>query len=126
MREEEQRWENIEVKDAEIVIVAYGISSRVAKEAIKIARSQGIKLGLIRPKTITPFPEKAFEEISKECKGIMIVEMSITCQLKEDVAIATKCKLPIYACLSSYLVPESQQIIELANDILNGNAKEVF
>ncbi len=85
--ENEQRWENIDVKDAEVVLVAYGISSRVCKEAVKNARAQGIKLGLIRPKMITPFPVKAFEEISPDCKGIEIVEMSIKGQMTDDVGL---------------------------------------
>jgi 2-oxoglutarate ferredoxin oxidoreductase subunit alpha len=125
IKKEEQRWENVEVSDAEVVIVAYGISSRVAKEAVKVARKQGIKLGLIRPQTITPFPVKAFDEISKDCKGIMIVEMSIMGQLKDDVKLATKCTLPIYGYLTSYIVPDSEKIIALAKDILAGKAKEV-
>ena len=62
MEEEEQRYENIQVDDAEVVLVAYGISSRVSREAVEIARAQGFKLGLIRPITLWPFPKKAFEE----------------------------------------------------------------
>lgn len=126
IQENEQRWESVEIEDAKVVIVAYGISSRVAKEAVKIARNQGMKLGLIRLQTITPFPVKAFEEISENCKGILIVEMSIMGQMKEDVALATKCKLPIYGYLTSFLVPDSDKILELAKDILAGTAKEVF
>ena len=61
MEEEEQRYENIQVEDAEVVLVAYGISSRVSREAVEIARAQGFKLGLIRPITLWPFPKKAFE-----------------------------------------------------------------
>ena len=124
--ENEQRWENIDVKDAEVVLVAYGISSRVCKEAVKNARAQGIKLGLIRPKMITPFPVKAFEEISPDCKGIEIVEMSIKGQMTDDVALATRCKYPIYGYFTSFEVPESDKVIEIAKDILAGNAKEVF
>ena len=55
MEEEEQRYENIQVEDAEVVLVAYGISSRVSREAVEIARAQGFKLGLIRPITLWPF-----------------------------------------------------------------------
>ena len=124
--ENEQRWENIDVKDAEVVQVAYGISSRVCKEAVKNARAQGIKLGLIRPKMSTPFPVKAFEEISPDCKGIEIVEMSIKGQMTDDVALATRCKYPIYGYFTSFEVPESDKVIEIAKDILAGNAKEVF
>ncbi len=126
IQENEQRWENISVSDAEVVLVAYGISSRVCKEAVKIARANGIRLGLIRPKTVTPFPVKAFEEISPDCKGLLIVEMSITGQLKDDVAVSSRCKYPIYGYLTSYDVPTSEKIVEMAEKIINGNSKEVL
>ena len=67
MEEEEQRYENIQVEDAEVVLVAYGISSRVSREAVEIARAQGFKLGLIRPITLWPFPKKALED--SQCEG---------------------------------------------------------
>ena len=56
IEETEQRWESFCTEDAEIVLVAYGISSRVSKEAVKIARAKGLKLGLIRPRTLWPYP----------------------------------------------------------------------
>lgn len=124
IKENEQRWESLAVEDAEVVTVAYGISSRVCKEAVKKAREDGFALGLIRLKTATPFPEKAFEELSASCKGILLVEMSIGAQLKSDVVVATKGKLPVYAYLSSVDVPESAVVIEKAKAILEGQAKE--
>ncbi len=69
MEQREQRYECIQVEDAEVVLVAYGISSRVCREAVEIAREEGFKLGLIRPITLWPFPVKAFEQ-AKEAKGI--------------------------------------------------------
>lgn len=122
--ENEQRWESINVEDAEIVTVAYGISSRICKEAAELARESGLKLGLIRLKTATPFPVKAFDEISKDCKALLLVEMSISAQLKSDVVVASKGKLPIYAYLSSVDVPESEKVVEIANKILLDEAKE--
>ena len=124
--ENEQRWESICVEDAEVVTIAYGISSRVCKEAVLHARAQGIKLGLIRPKMVVPFPVKAFDEIGPDCKGLLVVEMGIKGQMVEDVALASRCKYPIYGYLTSYEVPESDKVIEMAQDILAGNAKEVF
>lgn len=122
----EQRWESISVSDAEVITIAYGISARVCKEAVKIARSQGIKLGIIRPKMVVPFPIKAFEEIGSDCKGLLVVEMSIKGQMVNDVALACRCKYPIYGYFSSYNVPESSVVIEMAKAIINGEAKEVF
>ena len=60
--EQEQRYENVQVEDAEVVLVAYGISSRVCRETVELAREEGLKLGLIRPITLWPFPVKAFKE----------------------------------------------------------------
>lgn len=66
----EQRWENVQTDDAEIVLVAYGISSRVCKAAVKKARAQGIKLGLIRPITLWPYPKKAFDGAGRSGQGL--------------------------------------------------------
>ncbi len=63
--ENEQRWEEIQVDDAEIILVAFGVSSRVCKNAVKEGRKQGIKLGLIRPITLWPYPRKAFRNLNK-------------------------------------------------------------
>ena len=71
-----------------------------SKEAVKKARVKGVKLGLIRLVTAWPFPEKAFAEISKECKGILVVEMSIKGQTVPDVKLATKCGLSVYGYFS--------------------------
>ena len=61
IRENEQKWESIQVEDADIVIVAFGSVARVALDTIKIARENGLKVGMIRPRRVWPFPEKAFE-----------------------------------------------------------------
>ena len=72
MERDEQRYENIQVEDAELVLVAYGISSRVCRETVELAREEGLKLGLIRPITLWPFPVKAFEE-AKNAKAFLTV-----------------------------------------------------
>lgn len=84
----EQRWECVCTEDAEIVLVAYGISSRVSKEAVKVARRRGMKLGLIRPITLWPFPKKAFDALGEQVKGFLCVEMSILGQMRDDVVLA--------------------------------------
>ena len=125
MRNNEQRWENIEVADADVVCVAYGTSSRVCKEAVKKARANGIKLGLVRLKTAWPFPEKAFEEINPNAKGLLVVEMSLQGHVVPDVKLATKCKLPVYGYFSVDVVPDSDKVIEFAENITAGTAEEV-
>lgn len=120
IEETEQRWESISVDDADLVLVAYGISSRVCKEAVKVARDQGMKLGLIRPITLWPFPVNAFAEVNKGCRALMTVEMSILGQMKDDVLLATKHQLPVHCYGTVKEVPETEVIIEKAKSILAG------
>lgn len=126
IKENEQLWESVEVSDAEIVLVSYGISSRSCKEAVKIARNKGIKLGLIRPITVWPFPVKAFNKVSKNIKGYIAVEMSATGQMVEDVALAVRGKSPIYLYPSGRFVPESEKILDMVDKIYKGELKEVY
>lgn len=116
----EQRWESILVEDADLILVAYGISSRVCKEAVKVAREQGIKIGLIRPITLWPFPVDAFKEMKADCRGLMTVEMNILGQMKDDVILAVKHELPVSAYTTVKDVPETELIIEKAKNILAG------
>lgn len=90
----EVQYEMYQTEDAEIVFVAYGTTSRIVKSTIDILREKGLKAGLIRPKTLWPFPFKAFEEIPN-AKNILTVEMS-TGQMVEDVRLAVEGKLPVH------------------------------
>ncbi len=125
MHDDEQRWENIQVADADVVCIAYGISSRVCKDAVKKARAKGVKLGLIRLITAWPFPEKAFAEVNPDCKGFLVVEMSLKGQVVPDVKLATKCRLPVYGYFDVSVVPDSDKVVEIAEDIIAGTAEEV-
>lgn len=122
MEENEQRYEAIQTEDAELVLVAYGISSRVSTEAVEIAREQGIKLGLIRPITLYPFPVKAFENLPK-VKAFLTVEMNILGQMTDDVHMASKhsCLVDHYG--SIFEIPEPDGIIAKAKEMLNTVAK---
>ena len=82
--------------DAEICVVAFGIASRVAKNAVAAARSEGIKAGLIRPITLWPFPNEAFAK-AENVKAYVSVELSMG-QMIEDVKLATQCKKPVSLC----------------------------
>ncbi len=125
MRENEQRWENIQVEDADVVCVAYGISSRVCEEAVEKARENGIKLGLVRLITAWPFPVKAFEEVNPNVKGLLAVEMSLQGQMVPDIKLATKCNIPVYGYFSCAVVPDSDVVVETAEKIIAGQAEEV-
>lgn len=78
---------------AEIVVTAYGASARVAKSAVTKARSEGIKVGLFRPKTLWPFPVNEIKAATKDAKHILDVEMSMG-QMIYDVKMATECNIP--------------------------------
>lgn len=118
MKENEQRWEAVETEDAEVILVGYGISSRVCKEAVAEGRKQGLKIGLIRPISVAPFPVKAFESLGKQVKGFIDVEMSALCQMHEDIELATRCRSKVVDYYSGIYTPEANTIIEMAKDIL--------
>lgn len=82
------------LEDANIILVSYGISSRISRSAVEKARSMGIKAGLFRPKTLFPFPEKALKDIAERDCSFISVEMS-NGQMKEDIILAIGCKRPV-------------------------------
>ncbi len=120
MFEQEQRWESYQTEDAELVLVAYGISSRVCRSAVRQARKQGMKLGLLRPITVWPFPRKAFKELPDCVKGYVSVEMSLTSQMGEDIILATGNNKPLYGYLTTKDLPTVEGIIDYCAEILAG------
>ena len=114
----EQRWESVCTEDAEIVLVAYGISSRVSKEAVKVARRRGMKLGLIRPITLWPFPKKAFDALGEQVKGFLCVEMSILGQMRDDVVLACGNRRPVEDYGEFANVTSVDVILEMAGERL--------
>ena len=118
----EQRWENYKADDADVVLVAYGISSRVAKEAVNEARAQGFKLGLIRPITLWPFPDRAFAEC-KNAKAFMTVEINILGQMVDDVRLAIRDSRPVDFYGTFFGLPESDVIVEKARAMVEKEGK---
>ncbi|MDR0385903.1 MAG: 3-methyl-2-oxobutanoate dehydrogenase subunit VorB [Prevotellaceae bacterium] len=91
----EVRCESLMCDDAEYLIVAYGLSARVSQKAVELSRSEGIKVGLLRPVTLFPYPYTAIETLVPNLKGILTVEMSAG-QMVEDVALAVRRQAPLY------------------------------
>jgi 2-oxoglutarate/2-oxoacid ferredoxin oxidoreductase subunit alpha len=87
MRQEEVRYEASLTEDAQWIVVAFGSTARVAKSAIRQARSQGLKVGLFRPVTLFPFPEKPLGQLSQRVKRFLTLEMN-TGQMVEDVRLS--------------------------------------
>lgn len=106
-------------EDAEIVFVAYGTTSRIVKNTVEALREQGIKAGLIRPMTIWPFPNKAFNEIPA-AKNLLVVEMS-TGQMIDDVKIANEGRLPVdFYGRTGGMIPTPGDIMEKAIEVIGG------
>lgn len=118
MEANEQRWESVQVEDADVVLVAYGISSRICKEAVSLARAQGIKLGLLRPITVWPFPAKAFAEVNPDVKAYLTVELSSLPKLEDDVKLASGMTVPVEHFLGGARIPESSAIVAKAVSLL--------
>ncbi|MCL2140838.1 MAG: 3-methyl-2-oxobutanoate dehydrogenase subunit VorB [Dehalococcoidia bacterium] len=97
LSEKEVRCEEYFTKDADIVVVAYGITSRVAQNAIDIARKEGIKAGLLRPITLWPFPVKQLMDLAQKASVFIAAELSMG-QMAGDVELAIRCQKPVLRC----------------------------
>jgi 2-oxoisovalerate ferredoxin oxidoreductase alpha subunit len=90
----EARHETLQTEDAEVLLVGYGITSRVLRSAVEMARREGLKAGLFRPITLWPFPTKALVEAASKVSRILVVELS-NGQMVEDVRLAVNGKAPV-------------------------------
>ena len=97
IEENEPMYEEYLMDDAEICIVAFGVASRVSKNAIDIARKEGIKVGMIRPITLWPFPKKVLNEAADRVNKFISVELSMG-QMIEDIELAIRCKKEVLLC----------------------------
>jgi 2-oxoglutarate ferredoxin oxidoreductase subunit alpha len=95
IEEKEQRWEEIQTDSADLVVVAFGSAARAALDAVQTARAEGIKVGLIRPITLWPFPKKAFAKLRRSAKAFLDVEMNAG-QMQEDLERIIGPDFPIY------------------------------
>ena len=111
IEEKEVRFEEYKTEDAEYLIVAFGSAARIAKKVIAIAREQGMKVGLLRPITLWPFPGKRIAELGKQVKGILSLEINAG-QMIEDIRLAVECKVPVeyYGRLGG-IIPEPEEVV---------------
>ena len=112
IRKNEVRYEAIQCDDADYVIVAFGSAARIAQKAIEIARGEGLKVGLLRPITLWPFPTEAIAKMAEGKKGMLSVEINAG-QMVEDVRLAVNGKIPVehFGRLGG-IVPEPNEIVE--------------
>ena len=120
MKANHQRYELINMENAEIAIVAFGSTSRIARSSIELLKEEGINCGIIRPITIYPFPVNAFKDLPETLKDLLVVEMN-TGQMVDDVRLADKFTHPIhfYGRVGG-IVPEAEEIAEQVKKIVGG------
>lgn len=110
-------YEMYKTEDAELVFVAYGTTARIVKNSIDMLREEGIKAGLIRPKTLWPFPFEAFNQIP-EAKNLLTVEMSMG-QMVEDVRLAVEGRLPVHFYgRAGGMIPDPESIANKAKEVM--------
>ena len=120
VEEKEVLYETYMMDDAEVGVVAFGIASRVAKNAVAAARQEGIKAGLIRPITLWPFPRKVLRDAADQVKAFVSVEMNMG-QMMEDVRLATECRRPVTLCNRvGGMIPSPEQVLESIRAAMKG------
>ena len=120
VEENEPMWEEYMMEDAEYCVVAFGIASRVAKNAVVAARNEGIKVGLIRPITLWPFPKKALAKAADQVKGFISVELSMG-QMIEDIRLYTGCKKPVGLCnRCGGMIPSPDEVLTSIRNAVKG------
>lgn len=111
MHTEEVRYDTYKLEDAEIVIVAYGTTARISISAIDMAREKGIRVGLIRPITLFPYPENIIGEVAERVNSFLTVEMSLG-QMVEDVRLAVYGKCPVeFLGRTGGMIPTPEEIL---------------
>jgi 2-oxoglutarate ferredoxin oxidoreductase subunit alpha len=118
---DEVRYELYMTEDAEVIMIAYGISSRIAKSAVKLARKNGIKAGLLRPKTLWPFPSEITNSLAKSNVSFLVIELNHG-QMLEDVKLAVngKTNVEFLGKAGGGIVTE-QEIMVKIKDIIKNN-----
>ena len=117
----EVRYKGYYLEDAEYVVVGYGTAGRIALTAVRAAREQGHKIGLLRPITLAPFPAKLIDELADRVKGFLVVEMS-NGQMLDDVVSITARRVPVefYGRMGG-MVPYPDEIANAITELVNGD-----
>ena len=112
VEKDECLWEEYMMEDAEICVVSCGITARVSKNAIVEARKRGVKVGMIRPKTLYPFPKAPLMAAAEKVKAFLAVELNMG-QMKEDVELAVRCSRPVATCNRvGGMIPSADEVTE--------------
>lgn len=120
IQENECRYESQHTEDAELILVAYGITARIAHSAMEKARSQGMKVGLVRPITLWPFPSKPLAELAGKASAFLALELSAG-QMVEDVRLAVNGASPVYHYgRMGGIIPSPKEIFGQITKLMNG------
>ncbi len=116
----ETRWEEIGVEDADYLIVAFGSIARICDKAREIAAEKGIKIGIVRPITLWPFPSEAISKAAEGKKGVLVVELNAG-QMVEDVRLAVHDRLPVeHFGRMGGIIPSPEEVVDaLEEKIIN-------
>ncbi len=123
VKENEVMYEEYMMDDAEICVAAFGIAARVSKNAVDEARKQGIKVGMIRPITLWPFPEKQFKAAADKVHTFISVELSMG-QMIEDIKLSVEGKADVTLCNRvGGMIPSPEQVLESIVNVSKGGNK---
>ena len=123
VRENVQMSESYRMDDAEICVVAFGIAARVSQNAVDTARAKGIRVGMVRPISLWPFPEKALKAAAAQCKKFLSVELNMG-QMIEDVRLAIECSRPAsLCCRTGGMIPSPDEVVAAIEKAAEGGDK---
>jgi pyruvate/2-oxoacid:ferredoxin oxidoreductase alpha subunit len=113
MEKAEVLWQEIQTEDAELLVVAYGISSRIARAAVEISRADGVRVGLLRPISLFPFPSKRLRQLAGKAYAIMVLELS-SGQLIEDVRLSVNGITPVQLLRrTGGMMPTAEDVVQV-------------
>ena len=122
--ENEVRYECIRTDDAEFLIVAYGLVARIAHRAVELARAEGIRVGLLRPQTLYPFPYAPLRDLaSEQVHGMLVAEMNAG-QMVEDVRLAVEGRVPVefYGRMGG-IIPSPEEVVQALEKLVRNDVK---
>ncbi len=121
IEKEEALWEEYLMDDAQVCIVAFGVAARVSKNAIDAARAKGIKVGMIRPITLWPFPKEVLLKAADKVNKFISVELNMG-QMKDDIELAIRCKKDVLLCnRTGGMIPTVENVLDKIDEAIGGN-----
>lgn len=116
----EVRFDEYQIQDAELVVIGYGIVSRILRSVVDKGRKKGLKIGMLRPITLWPFPTKRIQELAQQTQQFLVVELS-NGQMVDDVRLAVEGKLPIHFYnRMGGMVPTAEEIFKIVEKKMEG------